>query len=228
MRSFGETIPWGEDTWDLRTYVTPKEVYVWRAFFQNTEFEDPAHIVPLVRAIGSQIADFDVRGVTIDNSKVDVVMTVRDYLPFPVLKWPPGWDTASDLEGFVLSDSEFRSIFPFSSIKKSNLLQLTGPPQAMDFWLAHEILWDNNIGPKDGLARLRGIYRGNADDGNNLIAWTKGEPSLISNGKSQSDVLSASSSAVFWTIAAVGVAWLGLRLYDSDSTGRDDSTQMRI
>jgi hypothetical protein len=213
MNSFGDTAPWGESAWDVRVVASPREVFLWRAKLSGAGIFSPQQALLLVQAIGRKLSTFDIRGITVSGeggeSSVDVVYTSPDYMSPPPWKWPPGWDTASDISGFVTTDSDVRASFPSLQVVSANLLELTGPPASVDFWLSRTILWDSGIGPMQSFVDRQGVYKGIADDGSNAKPW-KSEASLVE----PQDVLKNKSGigGLILVAGVAAVAWLGSRL----------------
>lgn len=213
MNSFGDTTPWGESIWDVRVVASPREVFLWRAKLSGVTLDAPQQALLFVQAIGRKLSTFDIRGITVSGEggelSVDVVYTSPDYMSPPPWKWPPGWDTASDISEFVTSDSDVRAAFPSLQVVTANLLELSGPPAAIDFWLSRAILWDSGVGPMQAFVDRQNVYKGIADDGPNAKPW-KNESSLVE----PQDLLGGKSgvSGLVLVAGVAAVAWLGSRL----------------
>ena len=205
--SLGDTAAWGEGVLP-RVYVTPKEVYLWRAKLSGADFQEPKDGAYFIQAIGKKIAGFDIRGICIVRGatpSVDVVFTVNDYL-FDV------WDNAQDVSNFVSQDMDLRARFPGVGIISPQMLQLTGPPASVDFWVQAPIAWSNSIGPQSAFTNLQCIYEGIADDGLNLKVWSNPIVLGPSSGgaQKQSD---SSGHAGLWVLGGVlAAAFLGKKL----------------
>lgn len=179
-KALGDTVDWGQ--W----YAEPREVYVWRAPISGARIESPEDAQAVLRAVArASELKLDVRGIVWGTYRasghaeegVDVVMTADTTIPYAVPQ------TASELGRAALADAGLRRRFPelqFYSPRFGGprLLQLTAPADAVDFWLAHPIVYDDKIGPMDAFAKLEGIYKGEADDGPRLSPWKRERPDL--------------------------------------------------
>lgn len=215
MNSLGDTAPWGESVWDVRVAASPRDVYLWRAKLSGVSLARPEQALLIVQAIGRKIDTFDVRGITVNEDGggllVDVVYTAPDYVVPKLWKFPPGWDSTSDISGFVTSDADVRASFPSLQVVTASLLQLTGPPASVDFWLSRSILWDSGVGPMQAFVDSQGVYRGVADDGPNLRPWKTAAP-LDEKPPSLVPEKSSGFSGLLLVASVAAVAWLGSRL----------------
>jgi hypothetical protein len=207
----GDVASWGEG-FAPRVYVTPYEVYLWRASLSGVDFQEPKQAALFVQAIGKKIAGFDIRGICVirgASASVDVVFTARDYLVNI-------WDDASDVAGFVSQDADVRASFPGLAVTSSGLFQLTGPPASVDFWLSAPILWSkSNNKPQKAFSDLLGIYEGIADDGLNLKIWNVpvvlGPPGTTPP-KTTEPAGTGSSGTVIWILGGiVALALIGAK-----------------
>lgn len=197
-RAFGDTTDWGQ--W----YASPGEVYLWRAMATGADFQEPADANRLLRSVALAAADLslDVRGIVVSpTGAVTVVFTADTTTPYvdPT--------TAVEVANHVLADSAVRDRFPELSLQSARWMQLTGPPASVDFWKAHAIVWDDDVGPLDAFAKQQGIYRGpNADAGPQLAPWAT-EPPDLGNGKDGKDQGNKDYTIPSWVLpAAVVVA----------------------
>ncbi len=206
--SLGDTVAWGEGVLP-RVYVTPHEVYLWRASLSGVDFQEPKDAAYFIQAIGKKIAGFDIRGICIVRGvspQVDVVFTARDYLV-------DVWDNAADVNGFVSQDMDLRGRYPGVAISSSQMLQLTGPPASVDFWLSAPIVWSSSNGPQKAFSDLDGIYEGIADDGLNLKIWSKPVNLGPSSSGEQKKQGSGTSYSGLWVLGGViAAAFLGKKL----------------
>ncbi len=193
----GDVASWGEGILP-RVYVSPHEVYLWRANLSGVNFQEPRDALLFVQAIGKKIAGFDIRGICVvrgESSSVDVVFTAGSY----ILDF---WDNAEDIKKFVAEDMDLRARFPGISVTGSGLFQLTGPPSSVDFWVEAPVVWSNSVGPQQAFRDLQGVYEGVADEGLNLKNWKAsvilGPPTGKKEEPSQS-----SSGAVIWIIGGI-------------------------
>ena len=194
----GDVVSWGEGVLP-RVYVTPREVYLWRANLSGVDFQEPKQALLFVQAIGRKIAGFDIRGICVvrgESAGVDVVFTARDYLVNV-------WDDAEDITGFVAQDVDLRAAFPGLQVQSAGLFQLTGPPGSLDFWVQAPIVWSKEIGPQKAFSDLQGVYEGVADDGFNLKAWTAPVNLGPPNGSNQKQAGASSSGGAFWIVAGI-------------------------
>jgi len=203
----GDTAAWGEGILP-RVYVTPYEVYLWRAKLSGVDFQEPKDATYFVQAIGRKIAGFDIRGICISRAQevsVDVIFTASSYLLNI-------WDNAEDITGFISQDADLRGRYPGVQVSSSALLQLTGPPASIDFWLSAPILWSNSQKAQQALSSLQSIYEGVADDGYNLKAWVL-PINLGPGGGSGSSQKSSSSYTGLWILGGViALALISARL----------------
>lgn len=193
----GDVSPWGGGILP-RVYVTPQEVYLWRAKLSGVDFQEPNDARYFVQAIGRKIAGFDVRGICVvreTNPSVDVVFTSRDYRIHI-------WDNAQDVANMVLQDPDLRGRYPGVSVLSSAMLQLTGPPASIDFWKGAPILWSNENKAQQALANLQGIYEGVADEGLNLKAWTRAV-NLGPSGEKPGGQKSSTSNTGLWILGGI-------------------------
>jgi len=219
MNSFGDTTPWGESVWNVRYMVTPSEVYLWRAKISGAKLLRPQDALKIVMAIGRKLRAFDIRGITVNDTMgaggdlfVDVVFTAAGYFVNLAIG---GWNTASDIDGFVKDDADVRAAFPNLAVASSSLLQLTGPSGALDFWLNRALVYSNTRGPLQAYQDVENVYIGIADDGPNLKPWLKegglGPPTPLEPGHQQQEEKSG-VNGLFLLATVVGIAWLGSRL----------------
>lgn len=182
--ALGDTVDWGQ--W----YAEPREVYVWRSPVAGARIESPGDARAILRAVArASDLKLDVRGIVWgkyrasghEEEGVDVVMTADTTIPYAVPQ------TAGELGRAAAADPALRRRFPelvFHSARFGGprLLQLTAPADAVDFWLAHPIVYDDKIGPMDAFAKMAGIYKGEADDGPRLSPWKSERPDLGGGG----------------------------------------------
>lgn len=217
-QAVGDTTGWDQ------FYASPDEVYVWRAPIGGARIDNVDDAQLLVRAIGrASTLKLDIRGVVFGDYAdgepgVDVVMTADTTIPYAVPQ------SASLLGERAMADPSLRQRFPHLSFGtaqhgRPRFLELTGPPDAVDFWLQHPIVWDDQVGPVEAFVKQRGIYGGEADDGPRLREWTKPgsglEPGNGNGGEPSSN--GAVGSAIKWgVVALVGAAivWAGARAYE--------------
>lgn len=217
-RALGDTTSW--DQW----YAKPGEVYVWRTPYTGADFETPEDGMALLRALArASTLKLDVRGIVFgtyrsDGQKgVDLVMTADSTIPYAVPQ------SARRLAEVAIADPALRRRFPqlaFGSASHGGpkFVALTGPPDAIDFWVQHPIVWDDRAGPMEAFAKLRGVYGGEADDGPRLNEWRHEEPDLGPNGKNGTDKPPTKTAAALkwgmWIAAGAAAAWIGARVYE--------------
>lgn len=215
--AFGRAAMGDTADWDL-FYASPSEVYVWRAPIEGAGVSGPEDAQLVLRAIArAQINKLDVRGVVFgyyeDGSQgLDVVFTADTILPYAIPQ------SAARLAEAALSDPALRARFPSLSFPGPRWLELTGPPDAIDFWRAHAIVWDDQVGPTDAFAQLEGIYRGEADDGPRLAPWKKEPPVL--NGKPIPGEKSAWPTLALVGLGMAALVWIGAQVWTTKVTNR--------
>jgi hypothetical protein len=204
----GDTSAW----W--RLYALDSDVYLWRAKIKSDPPKAPEDaLVILAAAMRGANAGLDARGVCVyategGNYAVDVVMTVRS---FAVRTEITGW-SAESIAAAVVADGGVRAAMPNLKVDSAEWLQLTGPPQAIDFWRAHEVLWDYALGPSGGaptqaFADVRGVYKSPADEGPNAQPWKPSDSPLGPPDGGQTD--GKGNMMVVWA-AGIGLAVLGV------------------
>lgn len=204
---FGETKTW------LGAWRSKDEVYLWRARLRGMPMKHPDQALTIVRAVGRAVAkwdpvqgaaELDVRGVALSKIadtdwSVDVVMTAVSSGPDLLVK------NAQGIANDAMAEPELRQLFPQLSIEEPQLLQLTGPPGAVDHWRAQPLLWDHNLGPEGGPTDTfakpaeYSIVLGTADEGKLAKPWTSSKPGLTppppkgggTNGSGQDTILAA-------------------------------------
>lgn len=218
MRGLGQApcgCPLGDTADWYRVYASPQEAYVWRARLGGAEMRDPSDALAVLAAFGkAQDLDLNVQGICVvkqpGGARVDVVITTKTTQP-ALIYTPLVNDDAESLALKLLSDGQLRQRFPQLSISEPELLQITGPPDAVDFWRSHETLWDPSLGqtghggPTQAFARLSGAYLGAADEGPALKAWKVDKPGLGPDQGKDGD------ATVFWVIGGVALVWLFVR-----------------
>jgi len=205
--SLGDTVAWGEGVLP-RVYVTPHEVYLWRASLSGVDFQEPKDAAYFIQAIGKKIAGFDIRGICVvrgASPQVDVIFTARDYLV-------DVWDNAANVTGFISQDMDLRGRYPGVAVTGAQMLQLTGPPASIDFWLSAPIVWSNSNGPQKTFSDLGGIYEGKADDGLNLKVWSKPVVFGPSSGPGKEQSGSSDHSGLWVLGGVLAAAFLGKKL----------------
>ena len=202
--SLGDTRDWG--VW----YSVPDEVYLWRAHFTGATLADALAVVRAV-GLGSDL-NLDVRGIAVrpdgEAAEVDVVLSTGRHRAYP----PGVYDNAADIALKVAGDAALRQRFPALKIDAAQLLQLVGPPAAVDFWRAHSILWSRALGqtgqggPTSEFAEGRGIYLGAADDGPRLKPWSIASPGLAPTDSKEKD-----SYTLLLVMGGLVLAWFAVR-----------------
>ena len=163
--SLGDTRGW--DRW----YAQPTEVYVWRADVGNANIQTPEDARLFLRAVAkAQKLSLDARAITVlqaaddpTRSRIDVVLTADSFIPYAVPS------TAKVVAERARVDGPLTARFPNVQFLGQSFLQLVAPPDAIDFWKAHPVIWDDQTGPLQAFAELKGIYKGRIDDGPNRI-----------------------------------------------------------
>lgn len=203
-RGFGETGPW-----DL-FYASPDEVYVWRAPIEGAVIETPDDAQLVLRAIAkAQINKLDAKAIAFvlrgqaDQQAIDVLFTADSTIPYTIPQ------SAKRLAEAAEADPALRQRFPGIAFPDAQWLELTGPPDAIDFWRAHEIVWDDSVGPTDAFAKLKGIYKGQADDGPRVTAWTKKPPDLNGGKNGGHPGTSSALTYVGLALGTAAIVWLG-------------------
>lgn len=177
MRALGATESWKGCT------SLPDEVFVWRAEVRGARLSRPTDAMLFARAVGRLNRwGHDVRAVLVaplggGRFAVDVVMTVRtavllhtDCMPIALIT---GRQTAERIAEQITREPAIAARFPQLQIHRSQLLELTGPDQAVAFWLAHHKLWDKTAPTGPGVPTSKygaaeGAYVGRADDAPNV------------------------------------------------------------
>lgn len=175
--AFGDTQSWGH------ICTEQDEVYLLRARV-NVEIKTAEDLRPFVKAFAlAQNYQLNVRGATAKPlaggyTQIDIIGTAddRDTCPDVVFDY----STVATVVDKMMQDSELRSEYPGLQISDYDTLELTGPPQAVDFWRMQSVLWDVNLGEntptwwyqKSGLGqgtqayiRFENLRLGTADDG---------------------------------------------------------------
>jgi hypothetical protein len=205
-RPLGDTGDW------YRVYARPDEAYLWRARLVMAELRDPSDALAVLAAFGrAQNLDLNVQGICVKQmdagTQVDVVLTT----PTTQIYTPLVDDDAESLAIGVMSDASLRQRFPSLAVRSPELLQITGPPDAIDFWRSHATVWDPSLGqtghggPTQAFANLSGAYLGAADEGPRLKPWKVDRPGLEPDQDNKTD------ATVFWVIGGIALAWLVVR-----------------
>jgi hypothetical protein len=206
-------------------YARPEEAYVWRAQLVGADIRDPEDALAVLASFGqTQNLKLNVQGICIqkqqDGAVVDVVLTTTSLKVY-VISAPVPMFTAQSAEEIatgMLGDRSLRERFPQLSIRTAELLQITAPPAAIDFWRSHATLWDPSLGqtgqggPTQAFANLTGAYLGAADDGPGLKPWKVAKPGLGPDQDKDSD------ATVFWVIGGLALAWLVVRSIGSGAS----------
>lgn len=216
--SIGDTKEWKQ--WA----VDPSDVYVWRSAITGATISSPDDASRMLRAVAKSAIDLelDVRAILMSTvgaeSFVDVVFTADSFSPLVLA------DSASDVAEGAMKDSDLRSRFPSISLAPSQFLQLTGPPDALDFWKSHAIVWDDKVGPLQAFAKGDGVYIGTSDDGPRAIPWKDDPPPL-----NPPEVSSGMTGLLgLLAIAGIIVVWSGTRSSNpSSSSGIFGETRKR-
>lgn len=203
----GETSNW------LGLVASPSEVYLVRLAVKGARLDTPDDAKKFARAVGSLMSDkldLDVRGVAVWGSAsdrhVDVILTSDDSRVSLITPSNDGIKSA------VEADPTLRAGSPTFSVTSAELLQLTGPPDAIDHWRSQPILWDRHLGPgssggpTDTFATPAeySIVLGKADDGKRSSPWRAADPGLGPDAKKNA------ASAWPWVLgilAAVAVSY---------------------
>ena len=202
----GDTSAW------YRLYARPDEVYLFRARVTGAELSHPDDALALLAAVGrASDLNLNVQGIAIEKTPggatIDVPMTtavVRAYAPLI-------YEDAPGIAMGMLSDPRLRERFPKLAVAAPELLQVTGPPAAIDFWRSHATLWDPTLGqsgqggPTAAFAERAGVYLGAADGA--LKPWTVKRPGLGPT-PSQEDKHTA-----LWVMGGLVLAWLVVRAF---------------
>ena len=199
-------------------YARPEEAYVWRAQIVGADIRDPEDALAVLAAFGkAQKLHLNVQGICVqkqqDSTIVDVVLTTASLKVYAVAAPVPMFtaQNASEIAASMLGDRSLRERFPQLSVRAADLLQITAPPAAIDFWRSHPTLWDPSLGqtgqggPTQAFANLTGAYLGAADDGPGLKPWKVDKPGLGPDQDKDSD------ATVFWVIGGLALAWLVVR-----------------
>lgn len=169
-QGFGDTEPWS------RWWASPAEVYVWRARLKNAEIGSPADALRILRSVAEAQTDsleLDARAIALGaDGRVDVIFTADSTRPYGAAV------DALDIAQTVRQDPSLRTLWPQLDVTSPVWLELTGPPQATDFWRSRPILIDDTVGVQDAFAKQQGVFQGAADDGDSAQAWTGSEPPL--------------------------------------------------
>lgn len=159
--------------------VETDEAYVWRGMVSGIEILSISDVQAIALAAGKSSRSlglalgkglFAIRGVAIEplggRYRVEVVLTA--WRPEII---PPFWETAEEY-GQILA-KELRVRWPNIQISDTEYLVIDDDKPkhpALDFWLAHPVLWDPKLasgegGPTTAWARFEGLYKGSADQG---------------------------------------------------------------
>jgi len=218
MCGLGDTSDW----W--RLIAKTSEVYLWRAKLTGDAPREPQDALAILAAVmRAADAGLDARGVCVYATEgggytIDVVMTIRS---FNIRSTITGW-SAEDIAQAVVSDGGVRAAMPGIKVEEPEWLELTGPPQSLDFWLAHAIVWDYALGPSGGgptqaFADVHGVYTSPSDEGPNAKPWKPTPSPLGPNGSGGKNA--KSNEAVVWA-AGIGLAVLGVYLLVSKEQRR--------
>lgn len=203
--SLGDTGDW------YRLYASADEVYLWRARLERAPMSDPSDALAVLAAFGkASDLDLSVQAICVvrdgDGAMVDVVLTSPVRQIYTALN-----DGATSLAQKLVASSALRERFPGLVITDPKLLQLTGPPDAVDFWRSHPTVWDPTLGqtgqggPTSAFAKLEGVYEGVADEGPRARPWITPQPDL-GPGPKQDD-----KQTVLWVMGGLVLAWLVVR-----------------
>lgn len=205
-RALGEVADWP------RLYASASEVYLWRAVMSGAKLGSAADALSVLRAAAkAQDYDLDVKALVVSDPaapepSIDLVMTSDSSRPY-VIKQKP-----DDLAAKVALDPELRQRFPAVAFRDSQLLILSGPPDAVDFWRQHETIWDDQVGPMQPWAEQRGAYLGVADDGPRVAPWPMATPPNLNggkqNGKEPAKGAGSALQFVLLLAAGIGAAWV--------------------
>jgi hypothetical protein len=172
----------------------------------------------VLRAVAkAQSLSLDARAIVIGQADpagatLDVVFTADSVIPYAVP------DTATVVANRAASDSALSQRFPGVAFVDPQFLQLTAPPDAIDFWKAHDIVYDDKVGPTSSFANQEGVYLGKADDGPRAAAWTPDPTPPLNdkkNGKSGPLLSDSTINFLAWALAGSALAWLGGHLFFS-------------
>jgi len=172
MIGLGDTSSW------LGIVSSPKEVYLFRVRAHGLAPKSPLDLLAFVRAVGQSRLSPDVRAVTLwsDSGEptIDVIVTSPGGTGVTFLV-PSSDGVLED----VAKNVAVQRIFPGIVLHDPELLQLTAPQDAIDFWLVQPLLWDRNLpGPTDVFANPfeYSVDLGKADDGPRVKPWKEGQP----------------------------------------------------
>ncbi len=206
-RPFGETSSW----WGLVS--TTDEVYLFRALLKGLPITTPIDALLFVRVVGERFNAFfpmDVRGVALgkvtgNDYVIDVVMTS------PQSGVAPLTPSAVSVQAAILADSDINRIYPALQVVDPEILELTGPKDAVDHWRAQPVLWDHSLegarghgGPTDTFATPAdySIVKGKADDGKGATPWKVDKPGFDPTPGAQT---SDSTATVFLVLLGIGI-----------------------
>jgi hypothetical protein len=202
----GETSEW------YRLYAVPEEVYVFRARVTGVEMTHPDDALALLAAVGrASDLNLNVQGITVNRTATDTTIDVPMTTAMTRAYAPLLYEDADGIATAMLMDAQLRSRFPKIGVSTPELLQLTGPPAAIDFWRSHATLWDTTLGqggqggPTAAFAERAGVYHGVADGAPVLKPWTVERPGL---GPAPSKDVTA-----LWVMGGLVLAWLVIRTF---------------
>lgn len=175
----------GETTGWLGVSAATDEVYLVRLDVKGARLDSPADALKWARAVGQIVStklETDVRGVAVwqdaTGQHVDVVMTA-DKSGISILV-----PSEEGLREAIEADAELRRSSPALVVTRAQLLELTGPADAIDHWRSQPLLWDRHLGaaggPTDTFATPAeySVVKGKADDGKRAEPWKTIVPGL--------------------------------------------------
>lgn len=209
LTSLSDTTDWA------RVYASAQEVYVWRAEMSGCQLGRADDALLLLRAVAkAQKLDLDAKAVLIASpeaasSMVDVVLTADSTRPIVIR------DSPTAIADAAAADPSLRARCPGLKLTRAQLLQLTAPPSAVDFWRQHDIVYDDTVGPTGAWVAQRGAYKGTADQGSTAVPLPfQAPPPLDEKKKGSSADASADDVIHFlaWTAVGAAASWLTAHL----------------
>jgi hypothetical protein len=175
----------------------------------------PKDALLFVRAVGNGNKwGHDVRAVVVNRLSegqwnVDVVMTGKVPVPLAFECMQPVFlpQSARDLAEIVVNDPEVSARFPGAKLGSYELLELEGPQSAVEFWLAHHLLWDAGK-PTLKFGKADGVYWGQADDAPNVKPWSLGQPPLGPFDKGSTPGNSTAAAVILVCGVVAAALWL--------------------
>jgi hypothetical protein len=192
----GDTASW----WGLSTQLD--EVYLLRLKLSGLALQSPEQALEWARGVGTVAGkipwNLDVRGVAVDGGgdswTVEVVLTSTDS--WKTIVGPSAQSWADDALALI------RPSFPGAVVKQADLLQLTGPADAITHWRSQAVLWDHLTGkPTDAFVRPGdySVVQGKVEDGSRARPWLVHKPELKPPG------LIAADTVPYLGLAAIGI-----------------------